>query len=99
MIYFLRSQMGGGNSFLPLNTTRKEVAITNIEEFKANQFRQRHDIPDKKKQKPSPLIGLILDKYREASYPDSRQKERDKDSSYYHGGTFPVFSCISTGIG
>ena len=57
---------------------------TNIEEPKATQFRQRHDIPDKKKQKPSPLIGTILDKYREASYPDSRQKERDKDSSYFH---------------
>lgn len=43
-LYFLRSQKGGGNSFLPLNTTRKKVAITNIEELKGTQFRQRHDM-------------------------------------------------------
>lgn len=82
-LYFLRSQKGGVNDFVPLNTTRKEQAIKNLEALKGVQFCNRHGIPGEEKIKKSPLIGGLLDKYREAGYPNARQKPRDKESSYF----------------
>jgi hypothetical protein len=73
LLYFLRSQKGGVNTFTPLDATRKEQAIKNAEELRGNQFRKRHEIPEKADSGPSPLLGPLLDPYRVAGYaPSSR---------------------------
>jgi hypothetical protein len=82
-LYYMRSQQGGVSAYISLNTTRKEQAIKNMEELRGNQFRKRHEIPEEEEAGPSPLLGGLLDKYREAGYPNMRQKPRDKDSSYF----------------
>ena len=83
LLYYVRSQKGGFNSFTSLNTTRKEQAIKNAEDLKSVQFRNRHNIPDEKRTKHSPAICGLLDEYRETGYPNARQKARDEDSSYF----------------
>src|ERR1019366_3026886 len=59
-LYYVRSQQGGINAYISLNTTRKEQAIKNMEELRGNQFRRRHEIPEEEEAGPSPLLGGAL---------------------------------------
>lgn len=80
--FWARTQKGGGNSWVALGTTRKEEAIDLQQKLAVKKLKKAHGIEDEP-EKPSPLIGPLLDEYRKADYPDMRMQPRDRQSTYF----------------